>query len=76
MQDYAADEIISMGDPEKYTGQGGVLTFRGGPLRQNAAYGTVDVQEEQLSVVRGVRTTKLDNAYTAFGFGSQPLIVK
>lgn len=58
MQDYAADEIISMGDPEKYTGQGGVLTFRGGPLRQNAAYGTVDVQEEQLSVVRGVRTTK------------------
>ena len=76
MQDYTADEIISMGDPEKYTGQGGVLTFRGGPLRQNAAYGTVDVQEEQLSVVRGVRTTKLDNAYTGFGFGSQPLIVK
>ena len=65
-----------MGDPNKYSAQGGVLTFRGGPLRQNAAYGTVEVTEEQLSVVRGMRTSRLDNTYTGFGFGSQPLIVK
>ena len=76
VENYASSESISMGDPDKYTSQGGVLTFRGGPLRQNAAYGTVEVQEEQLSVVRGMRTTKLDNTYTGFGFGSQPLIVK
>ncbi len=69
-------EEISMGDPDEYSGQGGVLTFRGGPLRQNAAYGTVEVEQEQLSVIRGVRTTKLDNTYTGFGYGSQPLIVK
>ena len=34
------------------------LTFRGGPgFRQNAAYGTVEVEQEQLSVIRGVRTS-------------------
>ena len=69
-------EAVSMGDPSKYSAQGGVLTFRGGPLRQNAAYGTVEVEQEQLSVIRGVRTSKLDNTYTGFGYGSQPLIVK
>ncbi len=74
--EWTGSEKVSMGDPEKYTDQGGVLTFRGGPLRQNAAYGTVEVQDETLSVVRGVRTTKLDNQYTGFGYGSQPLIVK
>ena len=36
---YASSETVSMGDPNKYSAQGGVLTFRGGPLRQNAAYG-------------------------------------
>lgn len=74
--DYVRGESVSMGDPEKYTAQGGVLTFRGGPLRQNAAYGTVEVEQEQLSVVRGIRTGKLDSEYTGFGYGSQPLIVK
>ena len=31
------DQNVSMGDPAKYNAQGGILTFRGGPLRQNAA---------------------------------------
>ncbi|MDO5379089.1 MAG: PQQ-binding-like beta-propeller repeat protein, partial [Clostridia bacterium] len=69
-------QSVSMGDPEEYSEQAGVLTFRGGPLRQNGAYGTVDVEQEQLSVVRGVRTSVLGNEYTGFGYGSQPLIVK
>ena len=67
---------VSMGDPLKYSAQGGVLTFRGGPLRQNAAYGTVQVEQEQLSVVRGLRTGILDSKHYGFGFGTQPLIVK
>ena len=54
-----SSETVSMGDPNKYSAQGGVLTFRGGPLRQNAAYGTVEVTEEQLSVVRGMRTSRI-----------------
>ena len=67
---------VSMGDPDKYSAQGGVLTFRGGPLRQNAAYGTVTVNEESLSVIRGMRTGTLGGKFTGFGYGSQPLIVK
>ena len=65
-----------MGDPLKYTAQGGLLTFRGGPLRQNAANGTVEVSAQQLKVLRGIRTTILDQNNTGFGYGSQPLIVK
>ena len=74
--DFSRSEEVSMGDPEKYSAQGGVTTFRGGPLRQNASYGTAEVKEQQLNVLRGIMTTKLDSKYTGFGFGSQPLIVK
>ena len=73
---FSRAEEVSMGDPEKYSAQGGVTTFRGGPLRQNASYGTADIAEEKLVVARGIMTTKLDGKYTGFGFGSQPLIVK
>lgn len=72
---YSRSNKVSMGDPLKYTAQGGILTFRGGPLRQNASYGTVDVASKQLKVIRGVRTTALDG-HVGFGFGSQPLVVK
>lgn len=74
-ESYASSDEVSMGDPEEYTEQGGVLTFRGGPLRQNGAYGTVEVEQEQLAVVKGIRTTMLGD-FTGFGFGNQPLIVK
>lgn len=75
-EDFSRSDEVSMGDPEKYSAQGGVVTFRGGPLRQNASYGTADVTEQKLTVLRGIMTSKLDNQYTGFGFGSQPLIVK
>ena len=65
-----------MGDPAAYSRQAGVLTFRGGPLRQNGADGTVEVAQEQLTVVRGMRTGTLENTYKGFGYGTQPLIVK
>lgn len=65
-----------MGDPQKYSQQTGVLSFRGGPLRQNAAYGTVEVEQEQLSMTRGIRTTTLGKNNTGYGYGSQPVIVK
>ena len=75
-ESYARSETVSMGDPLAYSAQGGLLTYRGGPLRQNGAYGTVNVESEQLSVLRGLRTTSLDGKYMGFGFGTQPLIVK
>jgi len=67
---------VSMGDPAKYNAQSGVLTFRGGPLRQNGAYGTVSVETQELSVLRGMRTGALSEELMGFGYGSQPLIVK
>ena len=53
-----------------------LLTYRGGPLRQNGAYGTIEVESEELSIVRGIRTTTLDGKYMGYGYGTQPLIVK
>ena len=73
---YVRDEEVSMGDPDKYNAQSGVLTFRGGPLRQNAASGTIEVVHEQLAVNRAIRTGALSEDYSGFGYGSQPVIVK
>ena len=73
---YARNTDVSMGDPDHYTAQGGLLTYRGGPLRQNGAYGTIELETEELSVLRGIRTTSLDGKYMGYGYGSQPLIVK
>ena len=59
--------------------QAGVLTFRSGPLRQNAAYGTVDVQSAKLSEVwtQPVGSMKT-NESTVYGVTApgQPVIVK
>ena len=73
---YNRSATVSMGDPDLYTAQGGLLTYRGGPLRQNGAYGVVEVEEEKFSILRGIRTTSLDLKYMGFGYGTQPLIVK
>ena len=73
---YSRGSKVSMGDPDAYTAQGGLLTYRGGPLRQNGAYGTIEVETEELSIVRGIRTTTLDGKYMGYGYGTQPLIVK
>ena len=59
--------------------QAGVLTFRSGPLRQNAAYGTADVQTGKLSVVwsQSVGNMKISEG-TVYGVTApgQPVIVK
>ena len=66
---------IQISKPEKYTEMTGVLTFRGGPVRNNASVGTVAVEKEELKVMRGFRTSRLD-AFTGYGFGSQAVLVK
>ena len=59
--------------------QAGVLTFRSGPLRQNAAYGSVDVQSAKLSEVwsQPIGSMKT-NESTVYGVAApgQPVIVK
>ena len=73
---YSRDDAVSMGEPNKYNAQGGVVTYRGGPLRQNSSYGTAEVTEQKLTVERGIMTSSLDGDYSGFSYGSQPLIVK
>lgn len=59
--------------------QAGVLTFRSGPLRQNAAYGTVEVEKKKLTQVWsspiGSMKTSDGNAYGVAAPG-QPVVVK
>lgn len=78
---YSRTKQINLLDPFNYAiwDQSGVLTFRGGPLRQNAAYGTVQITEESLTELWKVPvgSMKLRNS-TAYGivWPGQPVIVK
>jgi len=59
--------------------QAGVLTFRSGPMRQNASFGTVEVEEGKLSVLWsqpvGSMKAKESTLYGVVAPG-QPLIIK
>ena len=59
--------------------QAGILTFRGGPMRQNASFKTVEVEEGKLSVLwsQPVGSMKVKDG-TVYGVVApgQPLIVK
>ena len=69
-------------NPDNYSfyASAGVLTFRGDNFRRNAAYGTVNVEKEQLSVLWSVPLGSLKTADngTLYGVGwtGQPAIVK
>lgn len=74
-----ANQTIQMDDPADYGYQPGVLTFRGGPQRQNASYGVATVEEEKLEVAWTLMTDSLVNRKITYGGGGwtgQPLLVK
>jgi len=79
--DYYRQRKMSMLDTAMYAvwEQSGVITFRGGPFRQNAAYGTVEITEESLAQVWRVEVggMKLKNS-SIYGIAwpGQPIIVK
>ena len=67
---------VKMNGPAGYASwSGAVLTFRGGPFRQNAAYGTVDIQKNKLEVVWSTPMGGIASYYGA-GWTGQPAIVK
>ena len=72
---YEGGKKIQIAKPEQYTGMTGVLTFRSGPIRNNASAGTVSGDSEELKVMRGFRTSRLEEL-SGYGFGSQALLVK
>ncbi len=53
----------------------GVLTFRGGPWRQNAAYGYATAPERKLEIVWQKRIGALDN-WSGVGWNGQPALVR
>lgn len=69
------DDYLTIGEGEDYGAQRGVLAFRGGPLRQNAAEGQAQITESGLHVVWEYKTGSLEG-YTGFDWTAQPLIVK
>ena len=72
---------VSFGDPEAYGYQPGVLTFRGGPMRQNAAYGTAQPESETMEIAWAMNTATLagngkNEVFSGIGWTGQPLLVK
>ncbi len=67
--------------PQEEYEAGGVLTFRGGPMRQNAAYGELlpggAGGTPRLSLFAMQRTLRTgEGSTTGFGYASQPLLVR
>ncbi|MEA4929406.1 MAG: hypothetical protein VB104_12120 [Candidatus Limiplasma sp.] len=79
---YERTAKIVVNDPFNYVGwdQSGVLTFRENPFRQNAAYGTVEIEKSTLTEMWKVAiegSVKAKSAtLTGVGWPGQPLIVK
>lgn len=80
-KNYAREEGYVAPNPDRYSYyDGGVFTFRGDNFRRNAAFGTVEVTAERLSVLWQAELGSLrtaDNG-TLYGVGwtGQPAIVK
>jgi outer membrane protein assembly factor BamB len=79
---YSRTELVNMLDSVKYAiwEQSGVLTFRGGPMRQNAAYGTAEIENGAMSIywqvpVEGTMRMNGSNL-TGVGWPGQAAIVK
>ena len=76
----AAGYVAPNPDEYSFYASAGVLTFRGDNFRRNAAYGTANVQQEQLAVLWSVPLGSLKTADngTLYGVGwtGQPAIVK
>ncbi len=79
---YSRDEKIVMNNPFQYAvwDQSGVLTFRGGPFRQNAASGTVEIASATMTELWKVAmegsTSAKSGKLTGVSWPGQALIVK
>ena len=71
-----AANVIKLSPPDQYADwPGGVLTFRGGPFRQNAAFGTAEITQNKLETAWEADVGGL-GTYYGIGWPGQPVIVK
>lgn len=76
VSEFTRENAIKMSGQSDYAAwSGAVLTFRGGPFRQNAAYGLADVQENKLEILWSTPIGGISTYYGA-GWTGQPAIVK
>jgi len=80
-KDYVREDGYMAPHPDNYSmWNAGVLTFRGDNFRRNAAFGTVEVEKEQMSVLwkSEIGSLRTDDNGTLYGVGwtGQPVIVK
>ncbi len=67
--------VIAMPAQNGYALVDGVVTFRGGPWRQNAAFGTADAPEGKLEIIWQKKIGALDN-WSGVGWNGQPALVR
>ena len=72
---YLREEPISFGSGADYFALPGIATFRGGNYRDNATYGTADVQKAALTQVWSHKIGSLDD-WGGCAWTGQPLVVQ
>lgn len=72
---YQRSENITFGTGDEYTDLEGIITFRGNNYRNAPSYGTADITEESLELMRKKETNRI-GSWGGSGWTGQPLIVK
>lgn len=75
VESYTREEPIFFGEPSEYFTLEGVSTFRGNNYRNEAAYGTADLDNEGISYLWSTHNGSLDG-WPGCGWTGQPQIVK
>ena len=72
---YQRDDSIMFGTGDEYTDLEGIITFRGNNYRDAPSYGTADITEETLELMRTKDTGRI-GSWGGLAWTGQPLIVK
>ncbi|NLB89782.1 MAG: PQQ-binding-like beta-propeller repeat protein, partial [Clostridiales bacterium] len=74
--DFVRGKEIQMPGPDQFTQfDNGVFTFRGGPFRQNAAFGTADITQNTMEIAWSIPVGSLEN-YSGVYWTGQPAIIQ
>ena len=76
---FVAPDALSFPEDGAYTALEGVITFRGGNLRQSGAYGTAALESSDFKVLWSQRIGSIDSGYTRWtgvGWTGQPVLVR
>lgn len=77
-EDFESDALC-FSDAGEYTALEGVVTFRGGNLRQNSAYGCAELKSHDFKTLWSRRIGAIDSGYarwTGVGWTGQPVMVR